>query len=180
MIPAGLGFNDLKSRTHDNAIIWKPFPFYRPFVRGIYHSPMASPIKRPWCGTLTISLLLAWTNLSTNSRFIDDFIHNYAHAASLWYFCICHRDLGFGYNLKSCTCSHCRYPRLRVKLTWSVPTCQHPYPSVYPTRSSSNSSMVASETTRRPPTTTTTAGKVPWRHNRPISQILLCIILIVQ
>ena len=40
---------------HDDAIKWKHFPHYWPFVRGIHHSPVNSPHKGQWCRALFFS-----------------------------------------------------------------------------------------------------------------------------
>ena len=46
----------------DDAIKWKPFPCYWPFVRGIHRSPVDSPHKGQWRGALMFFLICAWTN----------------------------------------------------------------------------------------------------------------------
>ena len=38
--------------SHDDAIKWKHFPRYWPFVRGIHRSPVNSPHKGQWRGAL--------------------------------------------------------------------------------------------------------------------------------
>ena len=40
---------------HDDAIKWKHFPRYWPFVRGIHRSPVNSPHKGQWRGALMFS-----------------------------------------------------------------------------------------------------------------------------
>ena len=47
---------------HDDVTKWKHFPRYWCFVRGIHRSPANSPHKGQWRGTLTFSLICAWTN----------------------------------------------------------------------------------------------------------------------
>ena len=42
--------------NHDDAIKWKNFPRYWPFVRGIHRSPVNSPHKGQWRGALKFSL----------------------------------------------------------------------------------------------------------------------------
>ena len=44
---------------HDDVIIWKHFPRYWPFVRGIHRSPVNSPHKGLWRGALVFSLICA-------------------------------------------------------------------------------------------------------------------------
>ena len=45
----------------DDVIKWKRFPRYWPFVRGIHRSPVNSPHKGHWRGTLMFSLICVWT-----------------------------------------------------------------------------------------------------------------------
>ena len=40
---------------------WKSFPYYWPFVLGIYRSSVVSAHEGQWCGTFMFFLLLAWT-----------------------------------------------------------------------------------------------------------------------
>ena len=47
---------------HDDGIKWKHFPRYWPFVRGIHRSPVNSPHKGQWRGTLMFSLICVWIN----------------------------------------------------------------------------------------------------------------------
>ena len=44
---------------HDDVIIWKHFPCYWPFVRGIHRSTANSPHKGQWRGALMVSLICA-------------------------------------------------------------------------------------------------------------------------
>ena len=44
---------------HDDVIKWKHFPCYWPFVRGIHRSPVNSPHKGQWHGSLIFSLICA-------------------------------------------------------------------------------------------------------------------------
>ena len=48
--------------AHNDVIKWKHFPRYWPFARGIHRSPMNSPHKGQWRGTLMFSLICAWIN----------------------------------------------------------------------------------------------------------------------
>ena len=43
---------DTNSQGHDDVIKWKHFPRYWPFVRRSYQSPVGSPHKGHWRGTL--------------------------------------------------------------------------------------------------------------------------------
>ena len=43
--------------SHDDVIKWKHFPRYWPFVRGIHRSPVNSPHKGQWRGSLMFSLI---------------------------------------------------------------------------------------------------------------------------
>ena len=65
--------------THDDVIIWKRFPRYWPFVRGIHWSLMNSPQKGQWHGALVFSLISAWTNGWANDRDAGDLQRHCAH-----------------------------------------------------------------------------------------------------
>ena len=52
--------------------IWNIFPRYLPFVRGIHRSPVNSPHKGQWHGTLIFSLICAWINDWVNNRKVGD------------------------------------------------------------------------------------------------------------
>ena len=52
----------LDTYVHDDVIKWKHFPRYWPFVRGIHRSPLNSPHKGQWRGTLMSSLVSARIN----------------------------------------------------------------------------------------------------------------------
>ena len=54
--------NNSHWRLHDDVIIWKHFPRYWPFVRGIPRSPVNSPHKGQRHGALMFSWICAWTN----------------------------------------------------------------------------------------------------------------------
>ena len=47
---------------HDDVIKWKHFPGYWPFVRGIHRSPVNSPHKGQWRGTLICVWINGWIN----------------------------------------------------------------------------------------------------------------------
>ena len=64
---------------HDDVIIRKHFPRYWPFVRGIHRSPVNSPRKGQWRGTLRFSLISAWINGWVNNREAGDLRRNSAH-----------------------------------------------------------------------------------------------------
>ena len=64
---------------HDDVIKWKPFPRYKPFVRGIHRSPMNSPHKGQWRGTLMFSLICAWIKDWVNNREAGDLRRYRAH-----------------------------------------------------------------------------------------------------
>ena len=57
---------------HDDVIKWKHFPRYWLFVRGIHRSPVNSPHKGQWRGTLMFSLICAWINGWVNNRMAGD------------------------------------------------------------------------------------------------------------
>ena len=64
---------------HDDAIKWKHFSRYWPFVRGIHRSPVNSSHKGQWRGALIFSLIRAWTNGWVNNRDAGDLRHHRAH-----------------------------------------------------------------------------------------------------
>ena len=55
------------------------FRVYWPFVRGIHRSPLDSPHKGQWRGTLMPSLICAWTNGWANTRYVGDLRRHGAH-----------------------------------------------------------------------------------------------------
>ena len=57
---------------HDDAIKWKHFPRYWPFVRGIHRSPVNSPHKGQWRGALMFSLICVWINGWVNNHEAGD------------------------------------------------------------------------------------------------------------
>ena len=64
---------------HDDAIKWKHFPRYWPFVWGIHRSPVNSPHKDQWRGALIFYLICPWTNGRVNNRDASDLRHHRAH-----------------------------------------------------------------------------------------------------
>ena len=57
---------------NDDVIIWKHFPCYWSFVRGIHRSPVNSPHKGQWRGALMFSLICTWINGWVNNREAGD------------------------------------------------------------------------------------------------------------
>ena len=66
---------------HDDAIKWKHFLCYLPFVRGIRRSTVNSPHKGQWRGALVFSLICAWTNGRLNNRYAGDLLRHRTHYA---------------------------------------------------------------------------------------------------
>ena len=64
---------------YDNAIKWKHFPRYWPFVWGLHQSPVKSPHKSQWRGALMLSLICTWTIGWVNNRYAGDLGHHGAH-----------------------------------------------------------------------------------------------------
>ena len=64
---------------YDDAIKWKHFPRYWPFVWGIHQSPVKFLHKWKWRGTLKFSLICAWTNGWVNNQDAVDLRCNRAH-----------------------------------------------------------------------------------------------------
>ena len=65
--------------SHDDAIKWKHFPRYWPFVRGIHRSPVNSPHKGQWRGALMFSLIYARINGWVNKLEAGDLRRYHAH-----------------------------------------------------------------------------------------------------
>ena len=74
-----LGFHSICLMFHDDVIKWKHFPRYWPFVREIHMSPVNSPHKGQWRGTLMCSLICAWINAWINNREAGDLRRYDAH-----------------------------------------------------------------------------------------------------
>ena len=64
---------------HDDVILWKHFPRYWPFVRGIHRPPVNSPHKGQWRGALMFSLVCACINGWVNNRQAGDLRRRRAH-----------------------------------------------------------------------------------------------------
>ena len=72
------GAGDIRD-VHDDVIKWEHFLRYWPFVRGIHRSPVNSPHKGHWCGTLMFRLICAWINGWVNSHEAGDWRRSRAH-----------------------------------------------------------------------------------------------------
>ena len=86
-------------KHHDDVIKWKHFPRNWPFVRGIHWSPVNSPHKGQWRGTLMFSLICAGINDWVNNREAGDLRRNRAH-----YDVIVMIQIGSGDNLAPIRC----------------------------------------------------------------------------
>ena len=64
---------------HDDVIKRKHFPRYWPFVRGIHRSPVNSPHRGQWRGTLMFSLICARINCWVNNREAGGLRHHRTH-----------------------------------------------------------------------------------------------------
>ena len=67
------------ARIHDDAIKWKHFPRYWPFVRWIHRSPVNSPHKGQWRGALMFSLICFWIDGWVNNGEAGDLRRYCAH-----------------------------------------------------------------------------------------------------
>ena len=67
------------NKFHDGVIKWKHFPHHWLFVRGIHQSPVNSPHKGQWRGTLMFSLISVWTIGWVNNRDAGDLRRHPAH-----------------------------------------------------------------------------------------------------
>ena len=65
---------------HDDVIKWKYFPRYWPFVLRINRSPVNSPHKGQWRGTLMFSLICAWIYDWVNNGEAGDLRRYRAHS----------------------------------------------------------------------------------------------------
>ena len=65
--------------VHDDVIIWKHFPLYWPFVRGIHRSPVNSSHKGQWRGALSFDVFF---DLGLNERLSNGLRHHRAIMAS--------------------------------------------------------------------------------------------------
>ena len=72
-------WNILVLASYDDAIKWKHFPRYWPFVRGIHRSPVNSPHKGQWRGALMFSLIYALINCWVNNREAGDLRRYHAY-----------------------------------------------------------------------------------------------------
>ena len=67
------------SACRDDAIKWKHFPRYWPFVRGIRRSPVNSPHKGQWRGALVFLWSTPWINDWVNTHQDGDLRRHKAH-----------------------------------------------------------------------------------------------------
>ena len=65
--------------VHDDAIKWKHFPRYWPFVRGIHRSTVNSPHKGQWRGALVFSLICTGINGWVNNGEAGDLRRHLTH-----------------------------------------------------------------------------------------------------
>ena len=72
-------FSKVDRIAHDNVIIWKHFPRYWPFVRGIPRPPVNSPLKGQWRGALMFTLICARINGWVNNREAGDLRRHRSH-----------------------------------------------------------------------------------------------------
>ena len=63
----------------DDVTKWKHFPRNWPFVRGIHRSPVNSPHKGQWRGTLMFSVICVWINDWVNNREAGDLRRQRGH-----------------------------------------------------------------------------------------------------
>ena len=69
----------LHKAIHEDAIKWKHFPCYWPFVRGIHWWPVDSPHKGKWRRALMFSLICTWRNSWANNQDASDLRCHRAH-----------------------------------------------------------------------------------------------------
>ena len=113
--------------THDDVIKWKHFPRYWPFVRRIHRSPVNSPHKDQWRGTLMFSLICVWINGWVNNREAGDLRRHQAHCdvivMTIWH--VGGRPMSRGHKGKDLSIffpNIINYPLLALKLDYSGQT----------------------------------------------------------
>ena len=100
---------------HDDVIKWEHFPRYWPFMRGIHRSPLNSPHKGQWRGSLMFSLICAWINGWVNNREVGDLRRHRAR-----YNVIVMRHMcPIGILTSSFECK-------KLFHMWNLPNCQSP------------------------------------------------------
>ena len=85
---------------HDDVIKWKHFPGYWPSVLGIHRSPVNSPHKGQWRGTLMFPFIYVWINGLVNNRKAGDLRRHHAHydvtvMLDMVSDCILHKTMGW-------------------------------------------------------------------------------------
>ena len=75
----GIKVSGIWDLVHDDVMKWKNFPRYWPLVWGIHRSPVNSPHKGQWHGTLMLSLICFWINGWVNNREAGDLRRYRAH-----------------------------------------------------------------------------------------------------
>ena len=70
---------DVTFEFHDDVIKWKHVARYWPFVRGIHRSPVKSPHKGQWRGSLMFSLICTELNCWVNWWWVGDLRRYRAH-----------------------------------------------------------------------------------------------------
>ena len=73
-----------KALLHDDVVKWNYFPRSWPFVRGIHRSPVNSPHKGQWRGTLMFSLICTRINCCVNNREAGDLRRHLVHYYALF------------------------------------------------------------------------------------------------
>ena len=69
----------MASSMMTSLIIWKHFPRYWPFVRGIHRRPVNSPHKGQWRGALMFTLICVWISDWINNREAGDLRRHLGH-----------------------------------------------------------------------------------------------------
>ena len=69
----------METISHDDVMKCKHFPRYWPFVQGIHWSPVNSPHKGQWCGTLMFSLICTRKNGWVNNDEAGDLRCHHVH-----------------------------------------------------------------------------------------------------
>ena len=109
-----------EATLHDDVIKWKHFPRYWPFVWGIHRSPVNSPHKGQWRGTLMFSLIYVWINGWVNNREAGDLRRNRVHNDVIVMLKINYVSCDFLRNITDIAAFHIKISFCLFSATWVI------------------------------------------------------------
>ena len=116
----------LEMSSHDDVIEWNHFPRYWPFVWVIHRSPVNSPHKGQWSGSLMFSLICAFNKRLTKQTGGWLFetpscsLWRHSNAQSVWSFCSAIKIASYEFTWQDLFC-YCRGShRCNIVLNWTV------------------------------------------------------------